>query len=313
MLKIIIMTLHELVQKRIVEVCDSMGLQTQAEYRGKDWRADVYVEKSTSIRYAFEIQISPQSLKKTQERQAKYIRDGIIGCWLFEKEPTKQILEKEDLPIFKLVTEGNEIFVSLKKRKILPINVFIKDFIQGKIRFCHTLKPLPKTEILFVRMDCWKCGATNHIYFVGSWHSSCNIKIWPEETMWASDKISFHPCILNKVRSYAESERGKHLNLATVKERYSKTIGDSYMSFGCSRCNSIFGDWYVRGEFLDVMYGRGIVDKFTFDMDMDLEICLKIPHWCHPGEHDFCEKEGEIHSNITQTYEIGDNLYGYDW
>ena len=36
------MTLHEQVQKQILDICTSMGLQTEIEYKGKDWRADVY-------------------------------------------------------------------------------------------------------------------------------------------------------------------------------------------------------------------------------------------------------------------------------
>ena len=88
--------LHEQVQYQILDICTSLGLSAQTEYRGKDWRADVFVPIDER-KYAFEIQLSPQSLRKTQERQAKYIRDGIVGCWLFEKEPARQKSEMEDL------------------------------------------------------------------------------------------------------------------------------------------------------------------------------------------------------------------------
>jgi hypothetical protein len=36
-------------------------------------------------------------------------------------------------------------------------------------------------------------------------------------------------------------------------------------------------------------YGESIVDKLSFDVDFDLNLRMDIPHWCHPGEHDFCE------------------------
>ncbi|MDE5612983.1 MAG: hypothetical protein K2I90_13335, partial [Odoribacter sp.] len=138
--------LHEQVQHRILDICISMGLRAQTEYKGSDWRADIYVPIEER-KYAFEVQLSPQSLKKTQERQAKYLRDDVVGCWLFENEPARQKTELEKLPIFKLEQIGNDIFVSLKKRKILSLDVFIHDFLYDKIKFCHTLNPLPYVEI----------------------------------------------------------------------------------------------------------------------------------------------------------------------
>ena len=126
-------TLHELTQHKILETCVSLGLYAQMEYRGNGWRADVFASTDDK-KYAFEVQVTPQSLNKTQERQEKYLKDGIIGCWLFEKEPAKQKQELEHLPIFKLLVENNDLCVSLKGRKTLPIDIFVKDFINGNSR-----------------------------------------------------------------------------------------------------------------------------------------------------------------------------------
>ena len=61
-------SIHGYVQQQIVEICNGLGLEVKSEYRGKDWRADVMVH-SNDTRYAFEIQTSPQTLKRTRERQ----------------------------------------------------------------------------------------------------------------------------------------------------------------------------------------------------------------------------------------------------
>lgn len=280
-------SLHELTQQKILESCLSMGLQAQMEYRGNGWRADVlaYNEKK---KFAFEVQLSPQTLRKTQERQEKYIRDGINGCWLFEKEPSKHHQELEQLPIFKLIENNNSIFVSLKGRKTLPIDVFVKDFINDRIKFCHTINPLPQITVVFLEYPCWKCGALNHIFYLGPFHTACNIEIRHEEAMWATEKFSFRPEILNKINEYAASEQGKHLKLATIKNRYSGTMDKTYMSFGCNRCDSIFGDFYVWETIYEFIYETS-KDEFTFDVDFDLDMRQEIPHWCHPGEHPFCE------------------------
>ncbi len=86
------MTKHEKIQMEIVSACRNIGIEAIQEYRGQDRRADVYIpNKGKPI--AFEIQLSPQSLARTLERQEKYIRDGVIGCWLFEK-PVPKLIEE---------------------------------------------------------------------------------------------------------------------------------------------------------------------------------------------------------------------------
>ena len=280
--------LHELVQQQILEACDKLGLHAQMEYAGDGWRADVLV-LNNGKKYAFEIQITPQSLKKTQERQEKYIKEDIVGCWLFEKEPARQSVELEDLPIFRLIEEGGFLFVSLKGRKTLPLEIFIKDFVNERIKFCHTLKPLPRVNVAFVEMPCWKCGVINHFFYITPFASACNTEINYQEAMWTSDKLTFHPQIVKKVKEYTLTEQGKYLNLATIKERYSGMVGLSYASFGCSCCDSIFGDFYIHNAIADAYYGDGVVGNISFDIDFDLNMQLEVPHWCHPGDRPFCE------------------------
>jgi hypothetical protein len=281
-------SLHDKVKRQILLTCNSLGFQAKEEYKGKDWRADVFV-LGNDTKYAFEVQITGQSLKKTLERQEKYIRDGIIGCWLFEKEPARQKVEMPDLPLFKINNIDGQIYISLKERKKLSLGTFISDFLQNKIKFCKTLDILPKMEIIFVEMDCWKCGVGNHIYYAGDFVSPCNTKIHHSEAMWNSEKLIFRPEIMDKVNEYANSEKGKNLNIGKIKERYSKTIGHSYLSFGCSKCDSIFGDWFIQEAIMEAWYGGGVVDKISLEVNFDLDLRLNVPHWCHPGGNKFCE------------------------
>ena len=75
-----------------------------------------------------------------------------------------------------------------------------------------------------------------------------------------------------------------------IKERFSKTIGKSYPSFGCPKCDAILGDWYYRDyTAFATAYGDGVVDRLEIHMETDLEITADLLHWCHPGDDDFCE------------------------
>lgn len=75
------------------------------------------------------------------------------------------MLEMEDLPIFKIESENDNVFVSLKGRKTLALSTFITDFVNVRIKFCHTLNPIPYMEIKFLEMACWECGLINHIHY----------------------------------------------------------------------------------------------------------------------------------------------------
>ena len=79
------------------------------------------------------------------------------------------------------------------------------------------------------------------------------------------------------------------INLAKVKERYSHTVGHSYLSFGCSDCDALFGDFYVHDTIMDSLYGDGVAASITIPIDFDLGLRQELQHWCHPGDGPFCE------------------------
>jgi len=86
---------HSRIQLEILLACQNIGVEAIQEYRGRGWRADVFVPNNERA-IAFEIQLSAQTLHKTLQRQSKYIRDGIVGCWLFENPIPKLIEERPD-------------------------------------------------------------------------------------------------------------------------------------------------------------------------------------------------------------------------
>ena len=76
---------HDQVKRQILQVCNALGLQAKEEYRGYGWRADVLVIANDK-KFAFEVQITQQTLLRTLERQEKYNKENMIGCWLFRLE-----------------------------------------------------------------------------------------------------------------------------------------------------------------------------------------------------------------------------------
>jgi hypothetical protein len=282
---------HDLIKAAIFSSCNDLGFRATQEQRGTDWRADVYVA-GDSRTFAFEIQTSSQSLKKTLERQEKYTRDGIIGCWFFEIAPSRLSGERPDLPLFYVTEqEDKSLSVSLSGRKELPLREFLRNFLIGNIRFCDVARTgrEQKVRLLFYEMECWNCKAMNHIYYVEpAFRSACNAAIHSDESLWGSDKNAHRPEIIALAREYVATEQGKHINLGEIKQRFSKTIHNSYMSFGCYSCDSIFGDWFVMEAELEIAFGHGLAEAIERTMELEEIIELNMPHWCYPGELPFC-------------------------
>ena len=221
-------TKHVRIQSEIAKACQELGIEVIQEYRGTDWRADVFVP-NFGRPIAIEIQLSPQSLNRTLERQSKYIRDGITGCWLFEKPVSKLNEEKPDLPLFYVEdSSDSNLLVNLGGRRKVHLNYFLDSFISNKIRFQSKVrtKRIQDVKIVFYEMDCWKCGARNNLYYVETpFYSSCNAEIKPEEALWESNSMEYRPELMATARNFVESREDLGLKLGQVKTRNSRTVG----------------------------------------------------------------------------------------
>ena len=281
---------HDRIQKEIVSTCQDLGIKATQEYRGNGWRADVYIPNNNKP-IAFEIQLSPQTLKRTLDRQSKYIKDGIIGCWFFENPVSKLNEERPDLPLFYVEDQINSrLQVNLSDRRKVDLHTFLQNFISSNIQFKSIAisKAKQLVSLVFYEMECWKCHAMNHLFYVETpFYSACNAKIKPAEALWGSNSIEYRPEIIELAQRFVESRKDLDLKLAQIKERYSKTVGDAYTSFGCYKCDSIFGDWFVMEAKLDLMYGPNeLTHQGEIELSENFE--LSIPHWCFPDNKQFC-------------------------
>ena len=286
-------TKHNRIQMEIVSACRDLGIEVKQEHKGLDWRADVFVPNNGKP-IAFEIQLSAQSLQRTIERQAKYIRDGIIGCWLFENPVPKLNEERPDLPVFYVEEKKDaKLLVNLGDRRKVDLHTFLENFIADNIQF----KPVAKTKktqvvnLVFYDMSCWKCGELNYLFYVDTpFYSACNAEIQPDEALWESNNMEYRPEIIDLAQKFVESRKELNLKLGQIKMRHSKTVNSTYMSFGCHKCDSIFGDFFVMEAKLELMYEP---KELTYQGVIELKenVVLPIPHWCFPDDEQFCDEE----------------------
>ena len=282
---------HDRIQIEILSAFRDIGIEAIQEYRGQGWRADVFVPNNGKP-IAFEIQLSPQSLQRTIERQSKYIRDGIIGCWLFENPVSKLTGERPDLPVFYVEDKkDSNLVVNLGDRRKVDLQIFLENFVSNNIQF----KPVAKTKtrqlvnLVFYEMECWECHEKNHLFYVDTpFYSACNAKIQPDEALWNSSNREYRPEIIELAQKFIESRKDLDLKLGQIKMRYSNTVGKPYISFGCYHCDSLFGDNFVMEAKIDIIYEP---NKLTYQGEIELKesIELPVPHWCFPDNKQFCD------------------------
>jgi hypothetical protein len=184
------------------------------------------------------------------------------------------------------------LIVNLGNRRKIDLQTFLKNFISNNIQFKSVAKTKNKqlVDLVFYEMDCWKCGALNHLFYVDTpFYSSCNAKIYVGEALWESSNIEYRPEIVELAKKFIESRPDLGLSLGQIKERYSKTVDHSYVSFGCHKCDSIFGDWYVMDAKMDIMYEeKKLMYRGEIELGERIELA-NIPHWCFPDNGQFCD------------------------
>jgi hypothetical protein len=282
---------HYAIKEEIRQTCEQLSVEATTEVAGKGWRADVLVA-TESLPIAFEVQTSPQTLKKTIERQERYLRHDVTGCWLFLKPVTGLNDERPDLPLFYVSEdEQGEFLVSLGGRRDVKLRQFIAEYVQGRIRFCPDAVSSREQAIhlAFYEMKCWKCGRINHPFWLKEgFKSACNADVHRAETLWGSDRSEFRPEILAVAEGFAARNGENELALPVIRSRRSKRVGFEYMSFGCKYCDSIFGDWFIHEAEIEVQYGLGVVAQCDAMIDVGEIFTRPIPHWCYPGLGTFC-------------------------
>jgi hypothetical protein len=88
--------------------------------------------------------------------------------------------------------------------------------------------------------NCWKCGNTIKV--------ALNTEGWSFNP-FGEIGILWAKTINERIRK-ALKQFGVKLEL-----RYSKTINDEYIANVCPYCNAIQGEWFIREDFLDLLYG----------------------------------------------------------
>ncbi len=275
--------LHLKAKAEIARAVASAGYEAVTEDIGPDWKADVMAKKGT-VRVAFEVQLSKQSLEETKERQARYARDGIRGCWFFLRPPRRACPDR-DLPLFELSdrllvepSDGTpEPQPTPKTLKNVQLADFVAALLTRRIRFCNLLTRATRQRIAvgLLPRTCRQCGTTNNLHFpLGSWRSACDIE-------WNEGPGPFHPKVLEALKLFRDTTEGQSYAIAEANRS----------GYRCYKCRAhinpdfAYEDWETEMEIRE--NGLPIL-PLTFEVTRRrlMEHC----HWCYPQDGVFCDE-----------------------
>ncbi len=156
---------------------------------------------------------------------------------------------------------------------------------------------------IFFEMVCWKCRYISHVYCIGediSYSENyecrspghvltvCGLSLWDIRYLRINE---FSPEIIKAVRDFSRTEKGMNIKMGEIRPRFMKMRG-KHMSFGCIRCDAVFGPHFVRERYLeasDVRTEHGFCTVFDAVITPHISLTDIYPHWCLSRQKVFCE------------------------
>ncbi len=249
--------------KTILSVCKDMGLSTDKKVKTDKWKADVVVE-CPNYKVAFNICKNPRNIEETYTTMRT---ERVCGCWLVLSGKYNYI-SLSKYPCFPVEDDNEYAKILLnqvgEEKTTLPLSDFIPSLIQGHIRYAETMR-VKYLDVRFCKINCWKCGRENDAYFVYKAISESGIEI-------EGGIDSFNPALVKGLRKFIQEHSEKKIVLGEIKPRYSKTKNESYMSFGCKYCDSLFGSYFINDTFREVIYSARSLPNALIEINDDVTV-----------------------------------------
>lgn len=263
----------ETIISAIIDVCKAMGLDYITKVRSATWNADIVVEHKT-YKVAFNVCKCPRNVEVAYKAMRK---ERVCGCWLLL--PTRNSsYQEQSLPCFNLISKTDKEMVCLNSKlddnstNQIELFSFLHSIIDGKIKFAEQAE-INKVELCFYKNRCWKCHKENDVYFVNRLFSQKGVVIDGQNLMIDED-LTFNPSIIKGFKRYIQEHPSETFIMGDIKPRYSKTIGGAYPSFDCVQCDSIFGNFYLQENMIELIYCTDSLRKTIITLDEPIKVSV---------------------------------------
>ena len=251
----------------IIAISRSHGWDVDKDVKGNGWKADLVVQ-STDCRIGFYLYKSNRDIMKQHEAMNE---DGIKGCWLACGQPRWNFGDL--LPCFPVEIKDSIYNVEVSEKNFIPVEELLCTMMDDRLQIEENVTT-KKVKVRFFPMRCYFCGTVQYLYFING--------IVHDEFPSLSSSIDiideFDPKVVNAVKKYLREHPELNYPMGEIKERYSKTRDEKYMSFGCPKCDGLVGSFYYSDYICNLIYEPD--DEFVHLIELDGEgIQIKHPHW----------------------------------
>lgn len=231
-------------------VCESQGWEFELDYNAGDWRADILISKDGN-NFAFSSYLSSADAYK---ELAEMENDGVKGYGLIHSHSDEDFEKKYACFNVRCVKDVYRVFVAHRN---LSLSNFMKKALAFKIVPASRAQ-IVAVDVLFNTIKCFNCGMPHAIYIVryliDAKGEKYDIEYIDGMNPSRMPDLQFGAEIRDIVMHYIAAHPEKGITMGEIKNRYSKTMGKSYMSFGCPRCDAILGDFYLNEEYIEMRY-----------------------------------------------------------
>ena len=288
---------HLAAKLAIVQGCERAGFQPHPEWLEDGWRADILAVRGP-LRIAFEVQWSRLSLEETVQRQDRYARAGVRGCWFFRYPPVglrqphdeQPLVARHDLPAFLLPHDPDGAPCVCLNGHTLPLDRFVAQLLSGKVRFRRRARIARWQPVClrFYDFACWRCGGLSHVYCLDrrTYGATCGIEMPLHRGWFDASRPALRPEIQRAAWSFLLTDQGLNLRLGSIKPR---TMGGrERMSFGCFWCDEPFPDYPLWHREDEVRRQDSWTATHRTVVRSSGPYTLHRPHWCLPTDSLYC-------------------------
>lgn len=257
----------------IVEACNAIGWDIIKNYKSDSgkWKADVLIKYE---KYNVAINVYKRESNFDGMREAMK-EDRTCGCWLILGDRRWIPDKNEKYPCFSITEENNATVVKISHCLKLEIREFMSLLVEGKITQKHEFL-ISAIDVIFPSYTCYKCKKEFHYYSVERIVSDDNVVLdCKNDSELANAQNNFselNPIIVNSIQKYLANHKEKNIAIGKIKPRYSRTIDESYMSFGCAHCDALLGNFYRSDDYAELQYYISEDDFIRVKLDEPIRI-----------------------------------------
>lgn len=246
---------HRQLKLIAVDVARDCGWEAHTEVpgiapSGEKWIADVLATKG-SVRIAIEVQWSAQTSAETLRRQKLYRESGVRGLWLL-RQPGFPVMQQ--LPAVCIGGDLDEGFYALLPyrgakvtrndrinrsgwKSVIPIKDLLHAAFSQRLKWglVTEIGAGAEAEVFVAESDCDQCGVITDIV--------AGVDLIIAGSRFDFSLRDFTGC--KGLVSQFFRELSAEYDLRHIKVRYSRAMGERYLSNGCSGCDRLIGDFYL--------------------------------------------------------------------